>query len=114
MRVINIIISTELTPVILTPISLFKTKMLRVTRAIDKPTDRAILSAIFICLKKTSVQAKPGRKNIKMIPRIPLMPGKDSSMEEINPKTSVIGISNPRLIPLYYTYAYIKNTRYNC
>jgi len=89
-RVINTIIKTELTAVILIPISLFKAKMLRVTRAIDKPKDRAILSKTFICLKKTSVQAKPGRKNTKTRPRIPLMPGKDSSMEEINPKASVI------------------------
>ena len=67
--------------------SLFKTRMLSVTTAIDKPKERAILSRTFTCLKKTRVQAKPGIKNTKMKPRIPLMTGKDSTKE----KNSLIG-----------------------
>jgi hypothetical protein len=69
--------------------SLFKTRMLSVTTAMDKPKERTILSRTSICLKKTSVQAKPGTKNTKMKPRIPLMTDKDSKKE----KNSLIGYS---------------------
>jgi len=73
----TMIISTELKPVILMPRSLFETMMLSVTTAIDKAKDRAILSRTFICLKKTSVQIKPGMNNTRMKPRIPLSRGCD-------------------------------------
>jgi hypothetical protein len=52
----------ELKPVILISATLFKKRRLRVTTATDSPKERAILSMIFICLKKTSIQAKPSRK----------------------------------------------------
>ena len=73
--VITRIISTALNPVMLTPNSLFKTRILRVTMAMERPKERAVLSRRFICLplKNTSVQAKPGRKNIKVKPSIALM-----------------------------------------
>ncbi len=65
--------------------------MLSVTTAIDRPKDSATLSRIFTCLKKTSVQAKPGTKNTKMKPRIPLMAGKEATKDKIDPKNSLIG-----------------------
>jgi len=74
-----IIISTELKPVILTPTTIFKARMLSVTMAMESPTDRAILSSMLICRKKTSDQAKPGKKNISIRARIALRPGIDSS-----------------------------------
>jgi len=60
--VIPIIIRIEFNPVILTPISIFREKILSVTTAMDNPKERTILSMTFICLrlKNTSVQAKPG------------------------------------------------------
>ena len=63
------ITKTELNPVILTPTNRFKERRLSVTTAIDSPRERATLSMTFICLKKTSVQAKPGRKKTSMNPR---------------------------------------------
>ena len=73
--VITRIIRTALNPVMLIPISLFKTRMLRVTMAMERPKERPALSRGFICLplKNTSVQAKPGRKNIRIKPSIALM-----------------------------------------
>ena len=53
--------------------------------AIESPMDTAILSIIFSRLKKTSVQAKPGRKNISMSPIIALTVGKRSMKGKINP-----------------------------
>jgi len=43
--------------------------------AMERPKERAVLSRAFICLplKNTSVQAKPGRKNINIKPSIALM-----------------------------------------
>jgi len=66
---------TALNPVMLIPTSLFKTRILRVTMAMERPKERAVLSTAFICLplKNTSVQAKPGRKNINIKPSIALM-----------------------------------------
>ena len=75
---ITMIISTELSPVMLIPKSRFKVRILSVTRAIDRPKARTTLSKALICLKKTSVQAKPGRKNTNVKPRIALMAGTDS------------------------------------
>jgi len=106
MIVIATITSTELSTVILMPMSLFKERILSVTTAIDKPKERATLSRAFICLKKTSVQAKPGRKNINMNPRIALMIGKGSRKGKANPRTSLTEdsqstpyISSPGLLP---------------
>jgi hypothetical protein len=73
------IISKELKPVILTPTRTFRARILSVTTAIESPTERTSLSSRLICRKKTSVQAKPGRKNISTMPRIALTPGRDSS-----------------------------------
>jgi hypothetical protein len=85
------IISNELSPLILIPISWFKTRMLSVTIAIDRPKDNATLSKIFTRRKKTSVQVKPGTKNTKMKPKIPLMAGKASPKDKIDLKNSLIG-----------------------
>jgi len=89
--VITIIISRELRPVILTPINTFRTRMLSVTNAMDRPKERAILSMIFTCLKKTSVQAKPGRKKTSIKPRIALMAGNFSRKGKINSNICLIG-----------------------
>jgi len=80
--VTTIIISKELNPVILTPTRL-RARMLSVTTAIESPTERATLSTAFICRKKTSVQAKPGRRNSNVKPRIALGMGTDSRKREI-------------------------------
>ena len=69
------IIRRELKPVILIPSSIFSARMLRVTTAMDRPKERAILSMRFIFLKKTRVQAKPGRKKTSVNPRSALMMG---------------------------------------
>jgi hypothetical protein len=65
-------IRAELIPVILTPISLFKRKITRTTKAMESPKDRATLSTVFTCfpLKNTSVQQKPGKKNTNINARV--------------------------------------------
>jgi len=88
-----IIIKTALNPVILSPISMFREMIARVMTAIDNPKERAILSMTFICLKKTSVQAKPGRKNTNINPSIPLMMGNRSRKGRASSKNSLIGDS---------------------
>ena len=50
--------------------------MLSVTKAIESPKERAILSMTFICLKKTSVQAKPGKTKTITDPSTALRTGK--------------------------------------
>jgi len=89
------IISTELNPVILTPNNTFRTRILSVTTAMDRPRERAILSITFICLplKNTSVQAKPGRKKTNVIPSIALRMGKRSSKGKTSPVNSLSGDS---------------------
>ena len=59
--------------------------MVRVTMALDSPTDKAILSMIFNCLNKTRVQANPGRKKKSMNPKIALTVGTLSRKGRINP-----------------------------
>jgi len=90
MMVIVIIISTELSQVILTSTSQFKERMPSVTTAIDRPKERTTLSRIFTCLKKMRVQAKPGRKNTNINARIALMTGKGSRVGKAKLKTPLI------------------------
>ena len=59
----------------------------------DSPKERTTLSMKFIRLKKTSVQAKPGRKNIIMNPRNALIIGKRSREGKTNPNSSLTGDS---------------------
>jgi len=73
------------------PTSLFRRRRLRVTIAMDSPKERTILSMIFICLKKTSVQAKPGRKNTNMNPRSALTMGSRSKKGKANSNNSLSG-----------------------
>ena len=80
--VTNRITSKELRPVIVIPNTICKARRLRATMAIDSPTESPTLSSIFIPLKKTSVQAKPGRKNTMIIPRSALNPGTTSKIEK--------------------------------
>lgn len=87
------IIRAELNPVILTPISLFRERRLSVTTAMDRAKERATLSTMVIRLKKTSVQAKPGKKKTNMNPRSALITGKRSRKGKTNPKRSLIGDS---------------------
>jgi len=97
---------TELNPVILSPISLFKERRLSVTIAIESPKERATLSTIFICLKKTSVQAKPGRKNTSIIPKSALIMDKDPNKEKPNSKSSLIeDIQSMPYIPSQSTFS---------
>ena len=86
-----IITRTELNPVILIPISIFRRKILSVTTAMDSPKERAILSMIFICLKKTKVQTKPGTKNTNMNPTTALIVEKGSRGRRANLNSSLIG-----------------------
>ena len=93
------IIKTELKPVILTPISLFRARIVSVTTAIDRPKERASLSTIFICrrLKNTSVQANPGRKNTSIKLKITLTAGTLSRNGRVNPMSSLIEASQSTL-----------------
>ncbi len=95
--VIIIIIRMELNPVILILSSTFRARMLSVTRAIDKPKESTILSMIFIRLKKTSVQAKPGIKKTKINPRIARTMGMRSrkGRTKSNSDPSISGVTFP-------------------
>jgi len=83
----------ELNPVILTPITIFAKRILRVTIAIDRPKERTTLSITFICRKKTKVQAKPGRKNTNRNPSIALRMSTCSRIGKANSKIPLIGDS---------------------
>jgi len=50
--------------------STLRAMTLRVTMAIDRPKERAILSMKATSLKKTSVQQKPGREKTRINPAI--------------------------------------------
>ena len=91
----TIITKAELNPVILISISLFKASRLSVTTAIESPKERTILSRIFICRKKTSVQAKPGRKKTSMNPRIALRTDNCSRKGKANSNKPLILSSRP-------------------
>ena len=102
----TIIVRTALVPVILIPISLFRAKILSVTVAIDRPKERASLSIMFICLllKNTIVQAKPGRKNTSMKPKVALMAGTLSRKGRAEPMISL----NPDRKPITYSLPLIR------
>jgi hypothetical protein len=89
--VTKIIIRREFKPVMLIPSSTFKARILSVTTAMDKPKEGAILSMRFICLKKTSVQAKPGKNKTMIHPRSALMTGKRSTKGKANSNIALIG-----------------------
>ena len=101
--VITIIMRRELNPVTLIPSSTFRTIMLSETKAIDRPKERTILSMIFTRLKKTSVQAKPGRKKTSINPRIARMVGKRSRKGMANSSICLIAPSIP-YIPSLLTF----------
>lgn len=102
---------TELNPVSLIPNSQFVDKRLIVTTTMDSPKERATLSKTFICLKKTKVQAKPGKKNTNMKPSIALMIGKRSMMGKTNPRSSLIGDSQSTLsVPPHHYLAWTVYT----
>ena len=86
----TVIVSRELSPVILIPSSTFRARILSVTKAMDKPKERTILSMTFTCLKKISVQAKPGRKNTRMNPIVALRKDISSRKVRINCKICLI------------------------
>ena len=78
------------------------------TTTIDRARERVTLSIAFIRLKKTMVQAKPGRKKTSIKPSIALTMDKGTEEATASPKNSVIedGKSTPYL-PLYqYEVAY--------
>lgn len=64
----TIIIISALSPVMLTCSILLAATTLIVTKAIDRPIERASLSKREIFGKKISVQAKPGKKNTRTEP----------------------------------------------
>jgi hypothetical protein len=64
----------------------------------------------FICLKKTSVQAKPGKKNTIMNPSIALMTGKRSRKGKAKPNSSLIG--DNQSIPCLPVYQYLTRMIY--
>ena len=82
-------VRTELNPVIQIPISLFRKRRLIVTTAMDSPKERMILSMTLTCLKKTSVQAKPGTKKTNMNPRSALRMGSRSRKGKANSNSSL-------------------------
>jgi len=90
---------TALNPVMLTPASLSKARILRVTIAMERPKERAVLSRRFICLplKNTSVQAKPGRKNTSAKPSIALMTPKPPEAGSTNSQSTVYSSPAPVL-----------------
>ena len=94
----TIITRTELSPVVPIPISLFRASKLSVTTAIDNPMERTTLSMICSRLKKTSVQAKPGRKKTSIKPRTALKPGRRSRNGKRKSINSLIGSSRILLI----------------
>ena len=67
--------------------------MVSVTTAIDSPKERTTLSTTFIRLKKTNVQAKPGKKNTSMKPKAALMMGTLSRKGRAKAKILLIGDS---------------------
>jgi len=77
--VMTTIASKVFSPVILTPASKLRAHTTRVTKAMDRPKDNTTLSITVSCLKKISVQAKPGRKKTKQRPRNALRNGTCSS-----------------------------------
>jgi hypothetical protein len=79
-----ITIKIELDPLILIPASIFRERRLSITTAMDSPTERTTLSLTFIRLKKTSVQAKPGKKNINIKAKSALTMDKPSRVEEVD------------------------------
>ncbi len=83
--VIAMITMRLLNRVILIPKTIFKNMIMSVTRAIDKPMDKAILSTIFKFLKNTSDQAKPGRKKTSRNPPIPLRTARNDKRGEAIP-----------------------------
>ena len=92
----------ELKPVMLIPISLFMKKILSVTTTMDSANEKVTLSMMFIRLKKTRVQANPGRKNTNREPSIALMTGKRSRRGKTDSKSSLIGDSQSMLyFPLF-------------
>ena len=98
------IIRTELSPVILAPLSFVTKRRLSVTTTMDSAKDRGILSKAFICLKKMRLHAKPDRKNTNMKPNIALMTGKRSKNGKTNPKSSLIEDSQSTLFTSLYQY----------
>lgn len=84
------IVRTALNPVMLTPNSLFKARMLKDTVAIERSKERAVLSTAFFCLplKNTSILAKPGIKNISVKPSIALMAAKPPETDNTEPTIS--------------------------
>lgn len=95
--VTTMIIRRELRPVILTLNSRFRARMESVTRAMDKPKERAILSRMFTFLKKMSVQAKPGSRKTMINPRSALMTGRRSRKGRITSNICLIGDDQSKL-----------------
>ena len=86
-------IRAELKPVILTPASRLTEKRLSVTTTMDSPKEITTRSRTFICLKKTSVQAKPGRNRTRAKPSMALITGTCSRRGKTNPTSSLSGDS---------------------
>ena len=81
----------ELNPVILTPTSILRAKILSATTTIDRPKETTILSRTLMRRKKTSVQAKPGRNKTSTNPSIALRTGTCSRRGKTNPTSALSG-----------------------
>jgi len=99
------ITKAALNQVILRPISLLMKRRLSVTTTIDNAKERVTLSMTLIFLKKTIVQAKPGRKKTSIKPSIALIMDNGPGEAKANPKSSLIGDSQS--IPYLSLYHYI-------
>ena len=92
------IVNKALSPVIRIFIVAFNPSTLSVTRVKDSANDRTSLSIWLICLNKTRVQAKPGAKKTRMIPRITLITGTLSRTGTAQLNNSLIGL-NIAMVP---------------
>jgi hypothetical protein len=77
-RVIVTIIRIEFVPEIFTLKTWLAKRILRETRAIDKPVDNMPLSRTWSFLKIIRVQANPGKNKTRTIPNTALMKGNRS------------------------------------
>ena len=91
------IITSALLPVMRIPSSMLVAIIPSVTRAIDRPMARAIRSMMVSCLKKTNVQAKPGKKKTSITPSIALTADR-LSISGIT-KSSICSISGAYAFP---------------
>jgi len=97
---------TELNVVILSPINRFRENMLSVTKAIERPKERMILSMRLICrvLKNTKLQVKPGKKKTNINPRIALTTDTPAREGRIDLNSSASQSTSDTFLPFFSNY----------